>query len=94
MSLSSILESDFVFNLIPILVLGGLIMALVSAGRQPLWAEAYRRMRRNKLAWVAFIVIALYGAVALLDSFGLTDKESQTRVTVLDKIALRDAEKT
>jgi peptide/nickel transport system permease protein len=78
-------QSDFVFNAVPVVVLVLLAWAFLQSRKQPLWAEAYRRIGRNKLALVAFAVIGFYGAVALLDSFGWTDKESQSRVTLLDR---------
>ncbi len=86
--------SDFLFNLTPLVVLGLMTWAYLSARRQPLWAEAFRRIRRNRLALFALAIIGLYGLVALADSFGATDKVSQDRVTLLDRIAKRDAERT
>ena len=83
------LQSDLVLNLLPFLVVGGLAFALYQAGKQPLWAEAYRRLRRNPVALFAIAIISLYGIVAFLDSIGTTDKASQTRVTLLDKIGSR-----
>jgi len=85
--LQKFLASDFVFNLTPLVVLGLLAWAFLSARRQPLWAEAFRRIRLNRLALFALAVIGVYGLIALADSFGATDKKSQTRVTLLDRVA-------
>ena len=93
-SVGKLLDNDFVRNLTPLLVVGLLLYALVAAGRQPLWAEAYRRLRRNSGAMVAVAIIGVYGLVAVLDSLGATEKKSQTFVTLLDKIAGREQERT
>lgn len=87
-------DSDLFSNIVPIVVILALVMALITARRQPLWAEAYRRIGRNKLAIISLVIIGLYGTVALLDSFGKTDPETQTRKTLLDRIAEREPEKT
>ena len=47
-------------NLITCLVVVGLIVVVVRAGREPLWAEAYRRLRRNAAAMAALVVIVLF----------------------------------
>jgi peptide/nickel transport system permease protein len=82
-------QSDFVQNLWPFVTVAALAFAIWHAGKQPLWAEAYRRLRRNRVAIFSVFVILAFGLVAFLDSVGTTDKESQTRVSVLDKIAQR-----
>ncbi|MBC7804918.1 MAG: ABC transporter permease [Akkermansiaceae bacterium] len=88
------LQNDIVANIVPLLVVGILLFALISAGKQPLWAEAYRRLRRNTVALIAIGIIGMYGLVAVLDSLGKTDKKSQTFVSLLDRIAGREAERT
>jgi len=80
-------ESDLFLNLLPFVALGALAFALWHASKQPLWAEAFRRIRRNGIALFAICLICLYGLVAVLDSLGTTDKASQTRLTLLDRIA-------
>jgi peptide/nickel transport system permease protein len=92
--MASFLNSDIVFNLLPVLVLAALVYAFVQARKTPLWGEAFRRLGRNKIAVIALCVIGLYGTVAILDSFGWTDKKSQTRLTLLDRIAAREPERT
>jgi peptide/nickel transport system permease protein len=77
---------DLLYNAIPLVVLAGLITAIVLAGKTPLWAEAYRRIRRNKLALISLGIIGLYATVAMLDSIGYTDKKSDTRISLLDQM--------
>lgn len=87
-------QSDLYYNLIPLVVVAGIFYALLQARKQPLWAEAYRRIRRNRVALFALAIIGLYGLVALLDSMGWTDKTTQTRTTFIDKWFGREAERT
>ena len=82
---SLLFDNDFARNAVPLLVAAWLAWTLVAAGKQPLWAEAYRRLRRNAVAWFAIGIIGFFGFVALLDSFGATDKKSQTFVTLADR---------
>jgi len=92
--IDTLLNNDFTRNATPLLVVGLLLYAIVSAGKQPLWAEAYRRLRRNAGAIAAIVIIGIYGLVAVLDSLGTTDKKSQTFVTILDRVAGRTQERT
>lgn len=85
----SFFASDFFLNALPILVVLALVLAVIRARRQPLWAEAFRRLRRNTTALFALAVIGFYGLVAILDSIGTTDRASQTRITWLDKLAVK-----
>jgi peptide/nickel transport system permease protein len=84
------LESGFyqngVSNLIPLAILGLVLFAIARARRQPLWAEAYRRLRRNPLAIGAICVIGLYVGVALLDSVGWQNDIASPRRTLLDRV--------
>jgi peptide/nickel transport system permease protein len=91
-----LIVSLFTFtNLIPLLVVGGLVWLVVRARRQPLWAEAYRRMAQNRLALGALIIIGLYGLVAVLDSIGWQDNRISDPKTILDRItAFIPAERT
>jgi peptide/nickel transport system permease protein len=81
-------------NLIPILVVAAVLFAVVRAGRQPLWAEAYRRIRRNRIALAALVVIGLYGLVGFLDSIGWRDARTAPRRTVIDRLFERPKERT
>ena len=81
-------------NLIPILVVVALIVAIVRAGRQPLWAEAYRRLRHNSLALAAMVVIACYGTVAVLDSIGWQNGRNEPYLTIIDRVFQHPKERT
>ncbi len=84
----------FLENVAPLAVVALLLFAVLRAGREPLWAEAYRRLRRNRLAVAALAVIGLYGLVALLDSIGWRDGKSAPRRTVVDRLFERPKERT
>jgi peptide/nickel transport system permease protein len=81
-------------NVVPILVVAALIIVIVRARREPLWAEAHRRLLRNRLALLALAVIGLYGLVAVLDSIGWRDARTQPRKTVIDRLFERSKERT
>lgn len=87
-------DTDLFQNAIPVVLIGLLIYAFIVSRQQPLWAEAYRRLRKNMLAMAALSVIGLYATIALMDSFGATDPKTQTRVTVLDSVFKRKQERT
>ena len=86
--------SDFLNNLIPVLILAALVWAVWRAGREPLWAEAFRRLRRNPVAVVALCVILLYGTVAFLDSVGWRQGKNAEFRTVVDRVFQRPQERT
>lgn len=92
--MASFFHSDLFANAVPLLIVALLAYVVVSARRQPLWAEAYRRLGRNRLALGALAVILLYGLVGVLDSVGRTDPKSGNRVTVLDRLFQRPLERT
>jgi peptide/nickel transport system permease protein len=74
---------DFVLPLLlPLLV----VVAAFSVRKQPLWAEAYRRLGRNKVAVAALVVIAVYTGIGMLDSIKWKDNKAAPERTVLDRI--------
>ena len=73
-------------NVIPFVILTALLIVIHRAGTQPLWAEAYRRLRRNGIAMAALVVICLYGFVAMLDSVSWQDNRAARPQTILDRI--------
>jgi peptide/nickel transport system permease protein len=85
---------DLLQNLVPVAVVALLVFAVVRARRQPLWAEAYRRLRRNRLALAALTVMCLYGLVGFLDSIAWRDGRSQPRRSVIDRLFQRPKERT
>jgi peptide/nickel transport system permease protein len=72
-------------NLLPFITVGLLLWGVVRAKRQPLWAEAYRRLAQNRIALAALAVICLYGLVAVLDSISWQDNRTSDPKTVLDR---------
>src|SRR4051812_3663315 len=86
--------NNVLLNLLPVLLVAAGAAAILRSRHQPLWAEAYRRLRHNAVAIAALVVIGLYGTVALLDSFGWMNDRNATRVSVVDRLFKRPAEKT
>ncbi|HEX2999959.1 MAG TPA: hypothetical protein VHR86_06965, partial [Armatimonadota bacterium] len=86
--------SDLVQNLIPVAVVALLLFAVHRAGRTPLWGEAYRRLRSNRLALVALGVICLYGLIGFLDSVSWRDSRADSPRTVIDRLFERPKERT
>ena len=73
-------------NVFPFLILAVLIAVIVRAGREPLWAEAYRRLWRNPIAMGALAIICVYATVAILDSVSWQDNRTSRPQTILDRI--------
>src|SRR5439155_23176807 len=87
-------EAGMMQNLAPVLVVLALLAAILRAGREPLWGEAYRRLRRSWLAMAALAVMLVYGTVAFLDSVGWRDSQTSARRTVIDRLFERPKERT
>lgn len=85
---------DWVGNLIPFVLVTGLVAVVLRARREPLWAEAFRRLSRNRVALFALMVMALYATVGVLDSIGWKDNKNAPRKTVIDRLFERPQEKT
>jgi len=66
-----------------------LCLLILRAGRQPLWAEAYRRLRRNRLAMAALALIGVYGGIAVLDSIHWKDNRTAEPRSILDRMTAR-----
>lgn len=85
---------DWLGNLIPFVLIVGLVVVLLRARQQPLWAEAFRRLRRNRVAIVALVVMAFYATVGTLDSVNWKDSRNAPSKTVIDRLFERPLEKT
>lgn len=85
---------DWLSNLVPFVVVAALTYAIINARRAPLWAEAYRRLGRNRLAMVALGIICVYGAIAFLDSISWRDSKTADPRTILQRLAERPKERT
>lgn len=73
-------------NIVPFVIVAAILFAIVNAGRQPLWAEAYRRLSRNGVAMLALAIIAAYGVIAVLDSVSWQNNKTTRPQTQLDRI--------
>ena len=78
--------NTWITNLIPVAVIVVMVTLILRARRTPLWAEAYRRIGRNKVAIMALSFICLYAGVAVLDSIGWRDNKAAEPKTVLDRM--------
>jgi peptide/nickel transport system permease protein len=76
-------------NLFAIAVPILLVVLIKRAGRQPLWAEAYRRLRRNKMAMVVLAIICTYGGIAVIDSISWKDSKTADPHSILDRMTSR-----
>lgn len=83
--LEALSQSNVFLNLLPLLALAGFVFAVARAATQPLWKEAFRRLRRNKIALVALGVIGVFVTVGLLDSIGWAGKDVNSGQTVARK---------
>lgn len=84
--------SNILSNFLPCAIFALVIFSIWRAGKAPLWAEAFRRLRRNRIAMASLLVIVLYSGVAFLDSIGLTDKDG-TYHSVIDALFQRPQER-
>jgi peptide/nickel transport system permease protein len=66
----------------------------VRSRREPLWAEAYRRLRRNNRALGAIFVLGLCSGVVFLDSVSWQSTSVEEPRTVIDRLFDRPFEKT
>ena len=84
---------DTLLNWVLIVFVIALAVSLLLARRQPLWAEAFRRLRRNRAALVALAIVAVYAAFGLMDSIGWKDDRNAPRKTLVDRIFERPKER-
>lgn len=77
---------EMILNLTPLVIPIAFVAAIKIVSRQPLWAEAFRRMRRNRLAMVALAVIGVYVLVGMLDSIGWKDNKNAPNKTIIDRV--------
>ena len=78
-------------NLLAIAIPIVLAIVIKRSARQPLWAEAYRRLRRNGIAMLAFCIICVYGGIAVCDSiqWKLDSRCRPSRSSILDRATAR-----
>jgi peptide/nickel transport system permease protein len=92
--MSPLLLDNLVSNLPPLLIIILAVIVYRRAKTQPLWSEAFRRLRRNKVAMASILVIGLYAAIALADTFGWQPTKVDDRKTIADHIFARQLEQT
>ncbi len=73
-------------SVIPFLVVGLLWLLIRHALRQPLWAEASSRIKKNRMALVALTIICAYGGVAFVDAVSWKDDKNSPAKSVLDRV--------
>jgi peptide/nickel transport system permease protein len=86
--------SDLWANVPPVVIAALLVWLFRRSRREPLWAEAYRRLRRNRMAMGAVLTISLYGGVVFLDSVSWQGSSIEEPRTVVDRLFDRPFEKT
>jgi len=86
--------SGWLLNIIPLAIVAALVTAVRRASRKPLWAEAIRRLKGNRVALIALAVIGLYGTVAFCDSIAWRDDRNAPLLSLVDRVFGRPQEST
>ena len=60
----------------------------------PLWIEAFRRLRHNRLAMIALVVMAIYVTFGFLDSISWSDTRNAEPRSIVDRVFERTRERT
>ena len=81
-------------NVPPVLIAGVFVWIVLRSRREPLWAEAYRRLGRSKRALGAIFVLSLCGGVVFLDSLSWQGSRIEEPKTVVDRLFDRPFERT
>src|SRR5713101_5349399 len=92
--MGAVLQSPYFWDLITLAIVAGFGWAFWRARRQPLWVEAFRRLRHNPLAMAALAVVAIYVIIGLLDSVSWKDSRIALPRSVIDRVAERPKERT
>lgn len=85
---------DWLSNLFPVLLVAIGFWAVLRALKQPLWAEAWRRLKANRLALVALSIIGLYALVGFCDSISWRNDKNADSLSLVDRAFSRPAEPT
>lgn len=83
---------DLLGSLVPVLLIAAAAWAFLRARREPLWADAFRRLRQDRTAMVCLTLIGLYCGVALADSIGWRRGPAAPYRTLLQRVAERPQE--
>jgi peptide/nickel transport system permease protein len=92
--MSALFGSTGLWNLVTLAILGAAGWAIWRACQQPLWIEAFRRLRYNRLAMTALAVIAVYVLLGVLDSISWSDNRNADPKTIIDRVFAQTAERT
>jgi peptide/nickel transport system permease protein len=92
--LSAFLGSPLFWNLVALAIVAACAWTAWRASRQPLWVEAFRRLRYNRLATLALIIMAIYVLFGFLDSIAWRDSRNADPRSVVDRIFERTRERT
>src|SRR6266849_1077026 len=88
------IQNPIFWDVITLALVVGFAGAFWRASRQPLWAEAFRRLSRNPMAMGALAVVAVYVSIGLLDSIAWKDKRNAEPRTIIDRVFGRTKERT
>jgi peptide/nickel transport system permease protein len=86
--------SPLISNLITLAIVVGFGWMFWRARKLPLWQEAFRRLRRNRLALAALAVVAVYVTIGLLDSVSWKDNRNAAPRSIVDRVFERPKERT
>jgi peptide/nickel transport system permease protein len=92
--MSRVFGSPLFWNFVTLAVIAGFAWSLWRASHEPLWQEAFRRLRRHRMAMTALTVISLYAAVGLLDSVTWKDSRNALPKSIIDRVFKRSQERT
>lgn len=92
--MSSFLSSPLFWNLVTVAIVLGVAWTLWRMSGQPLWVEAFRRLRRNALAMASLVIICLYVTVGVLDGISWKDQRNADPRSVIDRVFGRERERT
>jgi peptide/nickel transport system permease protein len=86
--------SPVFWNLVTLAIVAVSAWTFWRASRQPLWIEAFRRLRYNRLALTSLVVMSVYISFALLDSISWKDNRNADPRSIVDRVFDRTKERT
>jgi peptide/nickel transport system permease protein len=89
-----IIQSPYFWDLVTLAIVGSFFWAFWQARQQPLWVEALGRLRRNRLAMCALMVVSIYVSVGFLDSIAWKDNRNAAPRSIIDRLFERAKERT
>jgi peptide/nickel transport system permease protein len=92
--MGSILQSPYFWDLVTLAIVAGFAWTFWRARQQPLWVEAFGRLRRNRMAMGALIVMSVYVGIGFLDSISWKDNRNAAPRSIVDRLFERSKERT